>query len=243
MIDNCTFNDTGGVFTDMDTFIYQSNATITGKTYRRCGLVTQGGATFNKCVFENSTSTVSAAVSDLNLFTACIFTSDGSNHAVNLGTISSNTTVAWNNTSSGYASTNGSTGNETILVNVNNGVTLTINNNAGDTLSVYNTGTGTVNIVTGQRTKTFNISPTPSDYEYRIYTVTALGSLADSVEVQGAESTTSATQAYTYSYSAGINIAIQVLDHTNFYKERIEYFTLEDADTTNNINLEEDTND
>ena len=46
MIDNATVNDLGGVFTDMNTFIYQSNATMTGRTYRRCGQITQGGARF-----------------------------------------------------------------------------------------------------------------------------------------------------------------------------------------------------
>jgi hypothetical protein len=88
------------------------------------------------------------SVSSLDDLDDCTFISDGTGHAVDLGTISSNTSMSWNCTATGYAATNGSTGNEILLVNVASGVTLTINS-SGTTPTYYNTGTGTVTVVSG----------------------------------------------------------------------------------------------
>ena len=78
----------------------------------------------------------------------CSFTSPGTGHAVNLGTIAASTSMTWNSEATNYAGTDGSTGNETVLVNVASGQTLTINNN-GSGLTVMNTGPGTVNVISG----------------------------------------------------------------------------------------------
>ena len=56
--------------------------------------------------------------------------------------------MTWNSEATGYAATDGSTGNETVRVTVNAGVTLTINNE-GSGLSVKNDGPGTVNVISG----------------------------------------------------------------------------------------------
>jgi len=153
MINDVEFNDNGGVFTDMSTFIYDSNYTGIGRTWRRCGQVTQGGGTFTFCDFDKSSSAVSLLVDDLSLVTGCTFNSDGSNHAVNLGTISATATISWDNTAVDYEAYNvagSSTGNEVILVSVSSGQTLTVNVQSGATTpSFYNTGTGDVEIVAG----------------------------------------------------------------------------------------------
>jgi hypothetical protein len=148
MIDDATFNDTGGVFTDMSTFIYDSNYTGLGRTWRRCGQVTQGGGTFTGCTFDESAATVALVVDDLSLVTKCVFKSDGTGHAVNLGTVSTSTSMTWDNTESGYAIQTGTAANRTILVNVASGQTLTINKTATSSHpTYYNTGTGTVSVV------------------------------------------------------------------------------------------------
>lgn len=239
-IDDVPITKNTCVFTDDGTFIYQSNSTLNSVTYRRCDTVT--GGTHNNTTFNNATGTSAASSTTLNNYTDCVFTSSGTGFGVDIsGTqITTNTTMSWNNTSSGYADT---TGNRTIKVDVTTGNTLTINNNTGDTIYVENIGGGSVSIVTGQRTKTFNITNATSDYEYRIYTVTALGSMDGAVEVQGVESSSSSSQSYTYSYSAGIKIAFQILDHTNVYEEATFYYELPDANTTENLTLKEDTND
>jgi len=66
--------------------------------------------------------------------------------------------MTWNCSHSGYASTDGSTGNETILVSVASGQTLTINVASGASIpTVYNTGSGSVSVVSGQVTLTITV--------------------------------------------------------------------------------------
>lgn len=153
VVDNADVNIDGCTFVDMDTFIFQANSTVVGSTFRRCGQITLGGGSFTDCLFANSTAASSVAASSLNLLDSCSFVSDGSNHAVDLGTVATSTTMNWNSLATGYAVTDGTTGNETILVNVAAGQTLTINVAAGATTpSIRNTGTGTVSVVAGQVT-------------------------------------------------------------------------------------------
>jgi hypothetical protein len=151
--DDADVNLTGCTWVDMGTFTYLTNTTVLSNTWRRCGLITQGGATITSCFIDNSTATSAMLVDALGLVTKCHFVSDGTGHAVNLGTIAATASVDWDNTTSGYAGTDGSTGNETILVSVNSGQTLTINVASTATLpTIKNDGTGTVTVVTGQIT-------------------------------------------------------------------------------------------
>lgn len=87
MIDNATVSKTNCTFTDMNTFIYQSNATLTNTVYRRCNQITQGGATFDSCTFDNSPSAVTLLSDSLGDTSDCTFNNDASNHAVDLGII------------------------------------------------------------------------------------------------------------------------------------------------------------
>lgn len=139
---------TGCSFTDMGTFSFDSNTTVVSCTFRRTDQITSNAASFSLCTFDNNTATSALVVASLSEVQNSTFVSDGTGHAVNLGTISTNTSMTWNCDATGYAGTNGSTGNETILVNVNSGITLTINDE-GTGLTYYNTGTGTVNVVSG----------------------------------------------------------------------------------------------
>jgi hypothetical protein len=234
MIDNATLTDVGGTFTDMDTFIYQSNATMTGRTYRRCNQVTQGGATFTSCVFDEPNGAVGLSVNTLSLVTGTTFNSDGTGHAVDLGTVSSTQEMIWNNTDTGYIAA--SSGNETILVSVTTGITLTINVSDGATTpSVYNIGVGTVNVVAGLKTFSFFVDPSITGYEWRIYSVTTIGSLAGSSELSGEETAAVDNQAYSYSYSVDTPIAVQVISDN--YEESVTYYTLKNSDQSISINL------
>jgi hypothetical protein len=150
---NADINISSCTFTDMNNFDFQSNSTVLNSTFRRCGIVTVGGASFDTCTFDSATGTHAVATTDLGLLDGCTFISDGTGHAVDLGTVSSTTAMNWNCNASGYAGTNGSTGNETIKVNVAASQTLTINVAAGATTpTYYNTGTGSVSVVSGQVT-------------------------------------------------------------------------------------------
>jgi len=153
MVDNATVGMDSCSFTDMNTFIFNSNATIVDSTFRRCGQITGGGGAFDSCTLANSTAAVTLVLTNLNQATDCTFGSDGSNHAVDLGTVSGTTSMNWNNYLTGYAVSDGSSGNEAIKVNVAASQILTINVGAGySTPSIYNTGSGTVSVVSGQVT-------------------------------------------------------------------------------------------
>jgi len=244
VVANATVAKNSCTFIDMGTFIYLSASTLTNTTYRRCNLITQGGATFTGCTFDTSNATTAIAVSSLDVLTGCTFNSVGTGHAVDLGTIAATASVIWGNTASGYAVANGATGNEVILVNVAAGQTLTINVSDGFVSpTYYNTGAGTVSVVAGQKTFTQTISPIPSpNYEYRLYTVTAEGDMAGAVEIvaEGEENATTGSHSYTHS-ETNQPIAVQVI--SNDYVERVYYDTLQAADKSVTINLEVEDND
>ena len=180
-------------------------------------------------------------VSNLNIITGCTFNSNGTGHAVDLGTISANQTLNWDNNDTDYAAANGATGNETILVSVDSGVTLTINvSDTGTVPTYYNTGLGTVNVVAGQKTFTFTLSPAITGYEWRIYSVTAVGSLIGSTELAGEEVATLSSQSYTYTYTVDTIIAVQILGVN--YVDKPTYYTLKNASQSVSVILTEDNN-
>ena len=160
MIDNCTHNDTGGIFTGMSTFTYLPGATIVGRTYRSCELVTQGGATMTSCVYDKPSGAVGllSSAATLGLVDKGEFKSSGVGYGVGLGTVSVTISCDWKSIETDYVvgvtGTNVGvtpTGNETIIVNVDVDVILTVNVATGASVpSIANSGLGTVNVVAGQ---------------------------------------------------------------------------------------------
>jgi len=245
MIDNATVEFTDCVFTDMSTFIFQSNATLLRQVFSRCDLITQGGGTFTACTFSKSTSSVSLSTNNLSLVTKCSFESDGSNHAIDLGVIGSTQSMTWDNLDTGYTAS--SSGNETIVVSVATGIVLTINVAVtGSTPSVYNIGTGgagAISVVAGLKTFAFTVSPSITSYEWRLYSVTAIGSLAGSTELAGEETASADNQSYSYSYTSDQPIAIQVISQpNNDFEESTTYYTLTNTDQDITILLNKDNN-
>jgi hypothetical protein len=217
--DNADINKESCTFTDMDTFVYQSNSTINNSIYRRCGLVTTGGAVFTNCIFDNPTGTVGASTANLSSFVNCTFNSDGTGHAVDLGTISSTTSMDWNIKLTGYAASNGSTGNEALKVNVASGQTLTINVASGaSTPSYYNTGTGTVTIVSGSVSATLtvtNVSGTAISGAQVLVKAAAGGNLPVNATVTISNSGTTATVTHTgHAMATGDKVLIRFISDT-----------------------------
>ena len=207
---------TGGTYQGIGTSSLNAGATFTGVTWRASGQVTLNGATLTDCKFENSDAAVSVVASTLANITGCNFVSDGSNHAVELTSIGAGT-MTWDNTLSGYDSgssgspvTPTSTGNEAIYVSVGSG-TLTINVADGATVPSIRSAGATVNVVAGQKTFQFTLNPAITGYEWRIYSVTASGSLAGATELAGQESASLSSQSYSYSYTSDTVIAVQII--------------------------------
>ena len=233
---------TGGTYTGIGTTTLRAGCDFTNTTWRGADTITLNGGSLTSCIVDNSTATVALSNSTLDDLDNCTFNSDGTGHAVDLGTVTTTQAMSWNCTDNGYASTDGSTGNETILVSVNSGQTLTINVQAGaSTPTVYNTGTGTVNVVAGLTTFKFTVNPSITGYEWRLYSVTAAGSLAGSVELDGQETATADNQTYSHDPASTINIALQIL--SDDYVENIQYYSLGSTNLDVTINLKVDNND
>jgi len=183
-----TFNVTGGTWTGLGAITFDSNTTADGVTIRQCDTVTTGEGVLTNSTIDRSTATVAVVhnYASLTNLTGNTFISDGTGHAVNIGTVSSTTSITWDNSSSGYVAgstgspvTTGTSGNEAILCNVASGQTLTINVASGASIpSVKNDGTGSVNVVAGQVTLTIKCvdAVTGSNVQNaRVYVVAASG--------------------------------------------------------------------
>ena len=226
----------GVVFNSISTTAIANDPTSC--TWNTSGIITIAAAgSIDKCIINESSGSAAVSIASLDRLTDCLFFSGGAGHAVDLGTISSTQSMTWDNTATGYTAS--SSGDETIVVSVDNGITLTVNVAAGaSTPSVYNTGTGTANVVSGLVTLTIEAPVSLVGAEIRIYDLdnSPAGSLG--TELSGVESHTSA--AYTYSGSGGNLIWIQIM--LDGYEEFGQQYTMPISDTTFTALLELDLN-
>lgn len=141
-------------FTDMDTFIFDSNSSLLVTTFRRCGLVTAAGASFDECTFEEGTDTSALIVTspaDAEEVTDCNFISSGTGHGLEI----TGTAASFELTGcvfEGYDTANpGTAANKAIYVNIATGtVNLTITGGTGVTQDYHVRSAGaTVNVIVG----------------------------------------------------------------------------------------------
>ena len=126
-------------------------------------------------------------------------------------------------------------------VNNTQGASVTIALADGSNANSYNTG-GDVVTFSNPKQFIFTLSPTNTAYEWRIYSVTALGSLVGAVELDGEESATVDTQTYNYTYSGDQPIAVQIIDNLSDYIESVTYYTLLNSNQSVTILLQTDDN-
>jgi len=148
-----TVNFTTCNMNGINTTSLEAGWTMLGCFWNGADQITQNGATITGGGISVSTNAVALIVDDLSLITKVNFVGDNTGHAMDLGTVAASGTISWDNTfdTSTYALTDGSTGNEVILVNyTDTGADLIINVAAGSTPpTVYNTGGGTVVVQAG----------------------------------------------------------------------------------------------
>jgi hypothetical protein len=199
MIDAADVDFTSCVFTDMDSFLFLSTGASVSCTWRRCGLVTAGGATFSKCVFDKPTGTIGVTASspaNAALITDSTFVSDGTGHGLEITGTAANMTLT-NCTWTGYAGSDGSTGNEAIYVNIASGsMNLTIS--GGTTPSVRTAG-ATVTVISGAVTVTATVTDgTSAIQNARVFLQAAAGGpFPSDVTVTISNSGTTATVTHT----------------------------------------------
>jgi hypothetical protein len=134
--------------------------TFTGMSFTSCPTITQNGAAILDCTFTNSKVIVSE-VGNLDDIQYSSFTkTTGTSHAIEITSIGAFPSITMLGvTYSGYASANGSTGNEAIYVNVATGtVNITISD-GGSTPSIRTAG-ATVNVIAGAVTVTLTVTDT-----------------------------------------------------------------------------------
>lgn len=138
MTDNADVNFDTCAFTDMNTFLFASSATILNTTFRRCGIVTQGGATFTGCKFDQSSASVALVANAINNITDTEFISDGTGYALE-GFASAGSYPLTDLTFTSYASSNGSTGNEAIHITASSGDVALVRS-GGNTPTIHTQG-------------------------------------------------------------------------------------------------------
>lgn len=232
----------GAVFLNGLTMTIKSSS-VSNCVWTDCGEITLSGVgEIEDSTFSGGTDTNQVSAPNLNDVLNCHFVMGTSGHAVELTGAAG--TYAWNCTAVGYDT--GSTGNgvevtgasitgdETIHITATSG-TFTINVADGATTPSVSSAGAVVNVVAGQKDFSFTVSPSITGYEWRIYDVTATGSLAGATELDGEETATADNQTYSYSYVADDVIAVQIIDDD--YEESITYYTLKNADQSVTITL------
>ncbi len=125
-----------------------------------------------------------------------------------------------------------------------------VTNSSGGAVTINALGTTTITTNTGpnitvnnSKSFKFTVNPSITGYEWRVYNVTALGSLAGAVEQDGEESAIADNQTYVYNYTVDQPIAVQIIPQPDAdYEEKINYYTLSNVDQDVTINLTRDDN-
>jgi hypothetical protein len=160
---NSDFKALGCAFANLRTAVLSGGSLLSGCAIGQSGTITTNGASIGSCDFALHTATqlVVASPSEMSNIAACTFASAGTGHAIELSAVGTYTFNAL--TFSGYAGSNGSTGNETVYVSATSG-SVTINSESS--ISVRTAG-ATVNVVSGQKTKTFTGLPVGTEVRIR----------------------------------------------------------------------------
>lgn len=203
VIDNADVNLDTCSFTDMGTFVFLSNGQINDSIFRRCQLVTQGGAAFDNCIFDSTTDATKAVLSNnpANI-TNCQFISSGTKHALELNTAGTYSFVG--NTFSGY----GANGTTDAAIYNNSGGAITLNITNGDTPTVRN-GAGATTTIVSSITVTLTGLKNPS--EVRVFEAGTTTEVAGT----GAEDVTDGDHTFSLSSGQAVDIVILALGYQN----------------------------
>ncbi len=226
--DNADVNFDGCVFTDMNTFTFLANSTINTSTFRRCGLITQASAVFNGCTFDSSTSSATILANNPANISNCSFTSDGSNHALEITT--AGTYAFASNSFFSYASADGSTGNEVIYNNSGGSVTLNVTGSGAGTISVRN-GAGASTTVASSASLVINIVDSEGAALTQNCEVTIVKN-SDTTILFEEDNITDGTTTYSYSSGGGTVTYVNVLNVAGYQPKTVNNVTLPSSGTT-----------
>lgn len=214
MTDNAPTALTTCAFTDMGIWTFQSNGTFSGVTFRRCNLVTQGGALLSGCRFEATNDATRALLSNNPAqIQGCTFISGGTKHAIEITT--PGTYSFSGNQFSGY----GANGTTDAAIYNNSGGLVTLNVVGGGSTPTVRNGAGASTTVNSNVSVTLTGIKNPS--EVRIF------ENGTTTQLAGQEDVT--TGSFTFGVSAGqvVDIVVLSLVFQNF--RLVGYSTNADA--------------
>ena len=227
--DNADVNVESCSFTDMGTFDFLSGSTINSSTFRRCNLITQGGATFSGCTIDSTNDSAKAMIaSNPATISGCTFISSGTKHAIEITTPGTYAFVS--NSFSGYATDNGSTGNEVIY-----------NNSGGEViLNVSGTGTGTISYMNGSGATTTVSSSASLIINIVDETGTAITVNSEVTVVKNSDTSilfeedgiVDGSTTYSYSSGGGTVVYINVFNVAGYQPKTVNNYTLPSSGTT-----------
>jgi hypothetical protein len=193
VVDNATVAFTGCSFTDMGTFGFNDGTNsnvLTDTTFRRCNLVTTGGATLTGCTIDDTNDSTKAVIVSSPANAAKIsnstFTSGGTGHGLEIGGTASNITLTGLDFE-GYDTDNpGTAANKAIYVNIASGsMTINISGGSGVTASHHVRTAGCTVTISADVTITF--TGMKDNTEVRVYKT------SDDSEIAGIENATAGT--------------------------------------------------
>ena len=189
-----------------------TGVTCNKANFNQCYKIDAKAATFTNCLVSNSLDTVALTHTAAATITAMEFISGGTGHAIELTTAGDYTHTGV--TYSGYAGSDGSTGNEAILVSASSGIVNITIGSADETPTIMTAG-ATVNLVQPQTATTIAVNVTGAEI-----TILDTGTQTEQYHVE----TGSTTQDFDFTAPIGNNVDILV------FKPGYRQFVLLDQD-------------
>ena len=217
-----TMNLTSCTLASLRVITLTSVCTLTTCVIQLCGLITQSNAIIDGCTIDQSTGAVGVLSDNPQDISDCVFISDGTGHAIEIS--ATGTYTFSGNTFSGYAATNGSTGNEAIYNNSGGAVTLNISGGGG-TPTIRN-GAGASTTVNNNISVT--LTGLKDNTEVRVFTTGTTTALAG---IEDATDGSADNRSFTFSLSAGTDVDIQILS-VGYENLRLEAYEVPTSDTS-----------
>lgn len=233
VIDNATVTFDDCVFTDLDTMKFLSNSTINTTTFRRCNQVDQGGGVFDGCIFDESPAAVSLYATDIDNIDNCDFNSDGSNHGIELSTDHAGNSYTLSGcTFTGYAASDGSTGNECIYNDSSGAVTISVG--AGQLPSIRN-GLGASTTVSASVPIYIIVSDTNGDPIQNVQT--AIYKTSDRTELVNQDTDVNGEVDTSYTDTTPISVEVRCRKASSGSTKYKNYSSLQTIATTTGLSL------
>jgi hypothetical protein len=186
------------------TVTLRSTVTLAGMSFIDCTSFTLNSAVLSDCAFDN-TKVTAATLADMADITDTSFVSGGTGYAIEVSGSAAEVTLT-GLTFSGYAASNGSTGNEAIYVNIASG-TVTLNISGGTTPSIRTAGA----TVVVNNNVTITLTGLKNPTEVRVFDAGTQTERSGT----GAENVTTGSYAFSVPASTSIDISILSLGYQN----------------------------